>query len=341
MEERGYITKDSILKYVSEEEIFGLVFGFIPEEGEYVTSPFRLDKRPGCWFEYAPNGKLIFKDFGNSTTWRGIRLSHLDCFGAVQYYYQLPNFYKTLEFIKNVMIDNAEVVLKPRRVHSVIERRPMKGVKIHIEPRPFQEVDRQFWEPYGITSSNLIEDDVYAIGRYQLLNTKKGNIRKEVITPCYSYSGFEEGRKKLYFPYRKKKRFITNCTPNDIGEIESLPLFGDQLILSKSYKDCRVLRNQGITSVWLQNEGSVPGEEIITTLSERFTNIIVFFDNDYAGITASIKIRDIINSFYPQKARNLYLPEILLNKNITDPADMYSTLGKKNLLQFLKFNFII
>ena len=42
-EKRGFIDKDDILKYVSEEDIFELVFGFKPKEFDYVTSPFRND----------------------------------------------------------------------------------------------------------------------------------------------------------------------------------------------------------------------------------------------------------------------------------------------------------
>ena len=48
---RGFIDKKIILEFVSQEEIFSLVFGFLPEDFQYVTSPFRpSDRSPGCWF---------------------------------------------------------------------------------------------------------------------------------------------------------------------------------------------------------------------------------------------------------------------------------------------------
>ena len=65
--ERGFINKKKILEYVSEEQIFELVFGFEPVECEYVESPFRDDRNPGCWFQYCPSGKLRFVDFANSS----------------------------------------------------------------------------------------------------------------------------------------------------------------------------------------------------------------------------------------------------------------------------------
>jgi DNA primase len=97
------------------------------------------------------------------------------------------------------------------------------------------------------------------------------------------------------------------------------------------------LRNEELNSVWFQNEGMIPSDEILIPLCKRFTDIVVFFDNDDAGITASKKVSDYINKSFPGKARNLYLPEHLnLERNISDPADMYYKMGSKHLQQFLK-----
>jgi len=98
--ERGFINKDKVLEYVSESQIFELVFGYEPIVHQYVLSPFRSDITPGCWFEYSSRGELKFIDFANNNTINGIRMSNIDCFSAVQVYYELGNFYKTLEFIK-------------------------------------------------------------------------------------------------------------------------------------------------------------------------------------------------------------------------------------------------
>jgi len=40
---------------------------------------------------------------------------------------------------------------------------------------------------------------------------------------------------------------------------------------------------------WFQNEGIIPHDFVFISLLNRFNEIIVFFDNDDAGITASIK----------------------------------------------------
>ena len=38
------IRLEQLLNYVSQEEIFRLIFNFYPEEGELYSSPFRVDK---------------------------------------------------------------------------------------------------------------------------------------------------------------------------------------------------------------------------------------------------------------------------------------------------------
>jgi hypothetical protein len=332
--ERGFIDKNKILEYVSEKQIFKLVFGYEPIVYQYVTSPFRIDNTPGCWFEYSPKGELKFVDFANADVINGIKMLNIDCFDAVQVYYKLGNFYKTLEFIKEKLIDGKNIKHNIR----VIKPKVKEDVEIYVEARNFDSRDKRFWSRYGISKQNLVDDGVFAVKRFNLLNTRKGDILKRVHDPCYSFSNFDDGRKKLYRPFKKGSgRFITNCKADDVGEIDSLVEYGKQLVISKSYKDCRVLRNEELNSVWFQNEGMIPSDEILIPLCKRFTDIVVFFDNDNAGITASKKVSDYINKSFPGKARNLYLPEHLnLERNISDPADMYYKMGSKHLQQFLK-----
>ena len=65
--ESGFINKNKILEYVTQHDIFELVFGFKPIEFEYITSPFREDSSPGAWFEVDLNtNKLRFTDFADT-----------------------------------------------------------------------------------------------------------------------------------------------------------------------------------------------------------------------------------------------------------------------------------
>ena len=335
--ERSFIDKNEILKYVSEKNIFKLVFGFIPVEYEKVVSPFRKDNNPGCWFytDFSTN-RLKFVDFGNTDIINGIKMNNIDCFSAVQIYYNLDNFYETLKFIREVLIDNKN--LKIRTIPTI---KPVvkKDVKIYINKRNFNLKDKHFWSKYGISIQSLINDKVFPVKKFKLLNTRFGDITKTVYDQCYSFNNFDNNRKKLYRPFQKKnKKFITNCKSDDIGEINSLIEYGEQLIISKSYKDCRVLRNENLNSIWFQNEGMFPSNKKLISLCKRFTKIIIFFDNDEAGIKASERLKSIINNFFPGKADNLYLSENLLKENISDPSDLFLKKGKIYLTKFITKN---
>jgi 5S rRNA maturation endonuclease (ribonuclease M5) len=328
LDKKGFIDKKGILDSVSQLDIFELVFGFIPQDLQWTTSPFRKDTQPGCYFIEHVSGIWYFVDFGST-----IR-THSDCFNIVQDYFQLSNFYLTLQFIYDRLIAGKEIVLQTRKleVSKKIEKIP---VKILIEPRQFTLKDAQFWTPYGISSSQLVEDKYFAISVFHALNTKKGNFSNQCYDIAYADTNYLEGRKKLYFPHRKgKDRFITTCTKEDIGGISTLAPFGKQLIITKSYKDWRVLKNQGKHAIYLQNEGMFPLEKLFI-LVKHWKEVIIFFDNDATGIEASLKLTALLNVEYSNKAKALWLPEILYSQKITDPSDLYKEQGKEILVQFL------
>lgn len=336
---RNFIDKDLLLERVSEEDVFELVFGYQPEEFEYVTSPFRKDEKPGCWFEYF-DGRLRFIDYADNRTINGVRMNNIDCFSAVKVYYNLPDFYSTLKYIKDVLLMGKSLNLLPMKVQKTSKINSVGKTKgrldIYTQPRRLLSADKEFWSPYGITRENLIEDQVFPISSFRAIRKNKPEKRVIVNDLGYVYTGFKDNHKKIYQPNSVKHRFFTNCSQNDIGGLDDLVPFGRQLIISKSYKDQRVLKNQGLNVVWFQNEGCVPHEDILYPLCKRFLSVVVFYDNDNAGITASRKISSIINKELESRSRPLSLPPRLLDKNVTDPSDLIKEEGKVSLNQFLK-----
>lgn len=336
---KGFIDKETILKYVTEEQIFELVFGFQPKEYDYVVSPFRNDVNPGCWFQYYPSGKLKFTDFGSEIFIKGVRMINIDCFDAVQFYYKLDSLYETLLFIKKHLINNKELPELENNVSNI--KKIKRKTEITIETRDFDNRDKIFWEKYGISKQNLIEDKVFPIKRVKICS-KKGDFFIRFYDSAYCYTDFEEGRKKIYRPYQKgRDRFITSCNQNDIGGINKLPLFGKSLVITKSYKDYRVLKNQGLTVIWFQNEGMIPTLDILLPLCKRFNYITVFFDNDETGLKESEKLMNLINSYYPGKSSLIHLPIELLNQNIKDASDLIKHKGRRELINFLNENKVL
>ena len=114
----------------------------------------------------------------------------------------------------------------------------------------------------------------------------------------------------LYFPYKKgKHRFLSTCTRNDVN-IDEISKDTNQLVISKSYKDNRVLKNLKVNSIWFQNEGAFPDN--LQDIVKDFEDVVVFFDNDNPGITAAEKLVTLIND-HSNKARMVYLDKELLS----------------------------
>lgn len=345
VEESGFINKDKILEYVTEEDIFELVFDFKPVEFDYVVSPFREDVNPGCWFEYAPNsGKLRFTDFGDNRVIRGVKMKNIDCFDAVMVHFNLSNFYRTLDFIKNKLIDGKNIkndIVKKHVVRRKLEKK--KKVEILVKTRTFNNKDRAFWFlRYGMTKIDLIKDGVFPIQSFKLTNTKSGDHFFNTQDASYVYTEFVSGKKKIYRPFKKgSKRFVTNCGANDIGGMRSSVKAGRLLLITKSYKDYGVLKSFGLNVRWLQNESVTPDSDEFWNLIQSFDKIIVFYDNDNAGITGAKKLQDYINFKYPNKSSYVHLPENLNPLGISDPSDLVHKKNKEELVKFLKSNKIL
>ena len=341
-ETRVFISKEEILKMVSQEEIFKMIVGYIPREHSYVCSPFRKDEISSCYFEWYKE-TLYLVDWADPITKRRQR----DCFNAVQDHFGV-SFYKSLEIINkyfklNLMAghhDDSEYVANRRREVQVIKTKKKVIKSMPFKARMFNgQEDKNFWQPYQITRSDLIKDDVFPIIWYKIFSKRLGSyVVIRPTTRSYLVGNFNP-RVKFYIPDKKGKgKWATNCTQNDVWGYDSLPERGQQLTISKSYKDYRVLKNQGLNVIALQNEGMLPNQEILQSLIARFKEIIVLFDNDRAGIQAAEKTVDTINEISPRKARLIYLGKGLLKEGISDPSDYIKSKGRDLLHKFLLRN---
>ncbi len=337
--EVGYISKNKILKYVTEEQIFALVFGYEPKANTYTTSPFREDNSPGCFFSYATSGKLKFVDFSGNLKVKNRKLISIDCFDAVQIYFKFNNFYESLKYIYDRLIKGKEKEIIKQENSKPVEIKEKEPVSIYIDVRPFNKFDRLFWQPYGITKENLIEDQVFALEGFCIKNTKKGDFYNKLEDIGYAYTDFYNNKVKIYRPYQSKnsgRKFTTNCGSNDIGGYKTLKKVGERLIIAKSYKDYRVLKNLGYDVVWFQNEGMYPDNEYLEDLSNRFDELIIFFDNDEPGIEAAKKLKDLLNFLFTQNVKIIHLPKSLLKKKVKDPSDFRKKYGEDLLIKTIK-----
>lgn len=330
------LNEEEILKRITQEEIAEMILGYKPIMYQWIKSPIKErrsgDRTPGARFEMW-NNKLFFIDFGDQPTHRIIIKFVAD-------YYNVK-FYEALKIINQYFelgLGNESEIKIPKPIIEHYNIKPdvqKQRTNIIYKPRPFNTKDRNYYIPYEISRNNLIEDEVVSIVWYKFYSFNQNKwIVNRPNDLTYAFTEFKE-RVKIYRPFARS-RFITNCSADDIGGYNKLPTSGHNLIIKKSYKDYRIIKNQELTTIWFQNEGMIPNQELLIDLCERFDNIYVFFDNDETGIRAAFKVSNTINNLYPNKSLPIWLPESFLPQGIKDPGNMMEKGKKKELQQFLR-----
>lgn len=325
---------EEILKRVSQEEIFELVFDKKVNTTDKYKAPYRDDRNPSCFFKYYKD-TLLFNDLAYSS--KGI-----NCFQMIQKVYNL-GFGDTLKLINNKLKiglgDNSEVKeVLPVKINSFRKVEKENHITpIHIEEKEFNELDLKYWGLFGITKENLQEDSVKSLHSY-IIGSEENFIGYMADKLSFVYTEFEKDKVKIYQPLSEKYKWRTNCDENDIGSIKHLTYNKKQLIITKSYKDCRVLRNFGLESIWFQNEGMFPDKKKLLELFNSYENIAIFFDNDDTGYNATKGLHKILYSFV-NKIENMpsmiYIPYKLSLKGIKDISDLYRIYGKDVTKRFL------
>lgn len=332
------LTPEQILQKITQEQIFEWILKAPFNFGERYCSPLREDKNPDCRFEERPDGAIVFVDFGERLL---TGHTHRSCFGMVMDAYNVTMsgairiICQHFGLSTNVQ-DYGEVskVVYDRKENIKTE------TTLNYDKKEFTKSDVIFWSQFLIRPEHLIEDNSFSVARFSIRNHKG----YRVITPykhCYVFDFID--KMKIYQPYSEKYKWITNCDEDNIGNFDNLPPTGRELIIQKSYKDHRILRNLilGLNVIWLQNEGCVPSMDILKNLVERFEYITIFYDNDEDGRKAAQKLCDVFNMIKESCARTVFLPERrkhkqLYGKFLKDPGEFINKEGKQDLLKALK-----
>lgn len=317
---------EDILARVSEVTVFELVFDdVILDKKKLYRAPYREDNSPKCYFEEGRNGRLHFVDFADPNRIRK------DCFGLIEACYSLSKL-DALRYIDQQLglgISNGEKIVATKVVAEPTVRVEELTQRKHIDfaPRPFDSRDRGFWyDQYGITRENLKDDGVYPTSyyRFEAKDGKMYDVRPNDI--CYTYTDFTDRKMKIYRPMgSSEQKWLTNCSQNDIGGVSHIDYTKDYIVITKSYKDYRVLKNAGLNVIWFQNEGMIPDKEVLEKYKILlFKTIYIWFDNDQTGLAASSKVRDRLLEYYKYLVIVCVVIPIPLRQQfgVKDPADL-------------------
>ena len=99
---------------------------------------------------------------------------------------------------------------------------------------------------------------------------------------------------KIYQPKNMNKKFLK--LTNYIQGSEQLTLSKDYLVITSSLKDVMAFNKLGFNNVECiapDSENSVIPEKTMSKLKSSFSQVIVIFDNDQAGINSMIKYEQL------------------------------------------------
>ena len=310
----------SILEKVSQEEIFEYIFKEKIYLNKKYKSIFRIDLQPACYFKWY-NNILYFVDWGADP-------SHLTCFMAFSAIEKIEMWEVYLRL--NKLIKKEEIGIGEYQVNCPkISNQEKTKISYKERTSGFNANDLKYWKQYEITEDNLIEDNIKVLDyiRFQ----KEGMIYKKDVINQLAYLIPVNNHFKFYFPENTEFRFLGNTTKNDVGNLQNLE--NKTIVITKSYKDARVLRNYNINTIWFQNEGMLPSTEILVEILNKNNKIIIWYDNDNAGKIASEKIKNKILKIFNAEITLFFCT---VHKDPSDTLKENKELFKKEITKLKK-----
>lgn len=313
------ITREKLLEYNSEETYLARYTGIIPAKGMF-KSPFRQDNHPSCSFYKSPNGILYLKDFArNEYT--------CDFVKAAMLRYCISDYREALYMIAEdfgiiSMRQNREVVVTERPIVPDYEfkKKDITDIRVKI----FNEFNNQhlgFWSKYGIDIQSLRKYRIYPIQELYVNGKYIPFGNRLCFGYFHSYTIVDEKRIefwRIYFPGKKKFKFISNWRKDMIQGYKQLPETGKTLVITKSMKDVVCMSMFGINAIAPCSENLFVPDDILKSLKKRFRFIVVMYDNDRAGMSAMHSIREK----HPELTY-IWIPKKFKCKDFSDFVEMY------------------
>ncbi len=272
--------KKDILSKITDADIFAFYLGNRFKLNVKIRSPLRRDINPSFSIFNSSSGDcLLYKDHATGDSG--------DCFKLVMNLFNI-------DYKESLRMVHRDIIVNGLKSNEIFNRyiedtiRNKKETDIKICSKKFNTFDIEYWNSFGISLNTLKKFKVRACsGIY--INDKLRIVYSDMKNPIYSYR--INKKYKIYSPFNTINRFINNCTTSDIQGLEQIKyLIGDLLIISKSLKDVMVLHELGYYSIAPNSETTSIPEDIMKDLKRRFKNIIVFYDNDKAGISGANKM---------------------------------------------------
>lgn len=302
------ISRDFVLGRVTEAAIFEFYLGVpvrLDSRGSSkpFRSPIRPDRYPTCVYFTTRWGTLYYKDRAGYFTG--------DCFRLVEFLYGLT-FNDALRRISYDMKLIKEGISLPRKIiNRPLRDSIVKYATIGIKPREWNLLDRAYWRAYFIRRVTLMKHCVFPVDT--LVVNGHVNYMYDKSDPAYAYY-FGEQKFKIYWPRRKKYRFL--CNTDKLQRMWKIYTSPERLFITKSMKDVMVLYEMGHVAVAPQGEGHTIPEEFLTR-ARKAMNVVLLYDNDAPGKAATKAASERYDLDF------ILIPEDTETKDISDYVKSY------------------
>lgn len=310
------LTKEYILKYISEVEIFQkyLQHNVIELNKKIYLNTLRADSKSDC--SYFFTNKLLFRDFALGVTY--------DCFNVVMTYYNITFQQSLHQILKDFNLNNIEI--KNIKIENQNQKKEIikQLTTIKIKKENWNNKNSQYWKNYYFKKSTIDLFNITPISHYWV------NDRIFFCENTYSYyHGFDLVHRRTILNTKSKDfKWIKNLDSSIIQGINNIDYKKDLLIITKSYKDILVYYEYGINAIAPNSESTFLNLDIINNLKTKFKKIILQFDAD----TPNAITNCVNHSNYYQ------IPYVTIPKelNIKDISDCRKLLGVEQTNKIIK-----
>tara|TARA_R110002012_G_scaffold75604_5_gene191029 strand:- start:4203 stop:5198 length:996 start_codon:yes stop_codon:yes gene_type:complete len=316
------VYKEDILQHVGEYDILKYYFPKLQLDVAN-KSPLREDSVPSFGVTMR-TGFLYWRDFASGeygNIWSLVALSMgTDFTGALQIIARDFGIRQGADF---------------KKIAASIKRVPVpekKQVEIGIRTRKWKPCDKDFWTQFGINKPTL---ERYLVSPIDFMFFNGNPVKADHCSYVYRELKDEVLTFKIYQPFSKERKWISNNNQSVWEGWSQLPETGDHLIITSSRKDTMSIVNvAGMNAVALQGEAMRPKQHVVQQLKDRFNKVYVLYDNDFdnpnnPGRTLGNKIASEFN------LTQIEIPDDYLSKDFSDLVKAHGKYNANSVLQKL------
>lgn len=317
------INKTNVYKYVTDYDILHYYTPFTNESKVCINSIFTKDKTPSLHIDYL---KGVYKDFSSGKGGKGCQFV-MDKFNCT--------LIEALKIIVNdfrLPLDLGEYKEPSLTIIGYADKNIPEYIKkeslLEVKRKQFTIRELEFWKQFNINTSLLKLGKINSLSWYRIVDEKSSyTFKSSKEQPSFCYDTEYLSERKIYIPFApKNKKWFSSIKSTKIDcnwldyDTKSI------MFLTSSRKDVLTLKSIGYHSRCpIISETTILGKDDINRLKKLCSKLIVWMNNDLAGLEASKQYKELYGLDY------ITTP---LNEE-KDPSDYFKGNGEDKLKELI------